>query len=352
MERMGILEEWLKSIVAENTKKHHKRALSRFVEFMKESPETLLEERRAQFGKSKLIETRVIEFYQWLQKKKGLSQNSARSEVIGVQSFFSYYSVPLQLRGKLPNTHMKLDAEKLTAEDLRNLYKYNDLSIKTWIAFSRDCPARIGDLLEVRRKQIKSEFLLKSEKENVVGKVFLSNETIDLFKRYWTTVPESEYAFSSPTGYKYDQTTINRTLKAATKKAGIDKKITQHSLRKLWITSAINLGLPEIVYKILSFKSVSPDMLTYFLDREDLGNYWKKVTDFLSLEPTANANARVGNLEEDMQLLARALMKLIEQERGRPFGAMLGMLAKGEVSEREYLEQFLKEEWGKKKREE
>jgi len=271
-------------------------------------PETLLEERRAQFGKSKLMETRVIEFYQWLQKVKNLSQNSARSEVIGVQSFFSYYSVPLQLRGKLPNTHMKLDAEKLTAEDLRNLYKYNDLSIKTWIAFSRDCPARIGDLLEVRRKQIKSEFLLKSEKENVVGKVFLSNETIDLFKRYWTTVPESEYAFSSPTGYKYDQTTINRMLKAATKKAGIDKKITQHSLRKLWITSAINLGLPEIVYKILSFKSVSPDMLTYFLDREDLRDYWKRVTNVLSLEPKA-VNNKLGNLEDILEKVGIALAK-------------------------------------------
>lgn len=49
--------------------------------------------------------------------------------------------------------------------------------------------------------------------------------------------------------------------------------------------------------------------------------------------------------------LARALVKLIEQERGRPFGAMLGMMAKGEISEKEYLVQFLKEEWGGKKRE-
>jgi len=44
-------------------------------------------------------------------------------------------------------------------------------------------------------------------------------------------------------------------------------------------------------------------------------------------------------------------VKLIEQERGRPFGTMMGLLAKGEVSAKEYLEQFLKEEWGSKKRE-
>jgi len=41
--------------------------------------------------------------------------------------------------------------------------------------------------------------------------------------------------------------------------------------------------------------------------------------------------------------LARASIKLNEQERCRPFGTMLGILAKGELAEREYLEQFIKE---------
>ena len=341
MERMGIVEEWTKSLPSENTKEHHLRGLRYFNEFMGQDAETLLKLRRKQYGNSKQFETQALEFFKWLQETKGISSNSARSYIIGVQSFFSYFDVPLKLKRKLPNLHMKLDAEKLTAEDLRKLYKYNDLTVKTWIAFSKDCPARIGDLLEIRRDQIKPEFLLKSEKENVVGKVSLSEETIDLFEKFWANVPKSEYAFSTPSGKKYDQTSINKMLRAATKKAGVNKKITQHTLRKLWITSAINLGLPEIVYKILTFKSVPPDMLTYFLDREDLRDYWKRVVDFLSLEP--QANGRIGSLQEDMQLLARALIKLIEQEkRGRSFGAMLGILAKGKLTEREYLEQYLK----------
>jgi len=338
MKRMGILEEWLKSIVAENTRKHHKRALKRFIEFIGMRPEAILEARRTQFGKSRLMETKVIEFYQWLQKEKKLSENSARSEVIGVQSFFSYYNVKLQLKGKLPDTHMKLDAEKLTAEDLRSLYRFNDLTVKTWIAFSRDCPARIGDLLEIRREQIGPEFMIKSEKANVVGKVFLSDETIALFKKYWDTVPKSEYAFSSP----HDQTNINRMLKASAKKAGVKKKLTQHSLRKLWITSAINLGLPEIVYKILAFKSVSQDMLTYFLDREDLRDYWKKVTDFLPLEP--QANGRVTSLQEMTNLLAKALAKIIRRElQAQGYGKeTLGFLVDySKFSDKEILEQFL-----------
>jgi len=303
MERMGVREEWLRNIVAEGTRKHHQRALRRFVAFMRMSPEEILEARRAQYGKSKLMETKVIEFFKWLQETQNLSANSARSEVIGVQSFFSYYNVRLQLRGKLPDTHMKLDAEKLTVEDLKMLWKFNGLRIKTWIAFARDCPARIGDLLAMRREQIKPEFLIKSEKANVIGKVFLSMETIELFEKYWNTVRKSPYAFSSP----HDQTNINRMLKAAAQKAGIQKKITQHSFRKLWITSAINLGLPDTVWKILSFKSVPQATLTYFLDREDLRDFWQKVVTHLSLEPKPN---RVGDMEKTVDLLKETLTTL------------------------------------------
>jgi len=46
MECVGVLEEWLRSIVALDTKKHHKRGLNLFSEFMKKDPETLLKERR------------------------------------------------------------------------------------------------------------------------------------------------------------------------------------------------------------------------------------------------------------------------------------------------------------------
>lgn len=43
-------------------------------------------------------------------------------------------------------------------------------------------------------------------------------------------------------------------------------------------------------------------------------------------------------MEEMVHLLARALMKLIEQEQGaKPWGAMLGILAKGEIPRKNIL---------------
>jgi len=341
---MSVLEEWEKSLPSRNTRDHHLRGLRYFSEFTGEKPERLLRERRRQFGKSKLFETKTLEFYEWLQKTRRMTGNSARSYIIAIQSFFSYYDVPLRLKRKLPNLHMKLDQKKLTPEDLRTLYKFNDLTIKTWLALSRDCSARISDLLEFKRDQIKPEFLIKSNKESIVGKVFLSEETIDLFERFWKTIPESKYAFSTPSGERYDPTGINKMLKRASKKAGLeDLKITQHSFRKLWITTAINLGMQTEIIKILSFKSVDPSLLTYFLDREDLRDQWQRVTSFLSLEP--RANGRVDTLNEAVDLILKTLRKMILKEvSADQASGYLGLVRDySRMTLKEILEEYLKE---------
>jgi len=345
---MGILEEWNKSILRENTRKHHLRSLRYFAEFMGEDPETLLKLRREQFGKSKYLETKAIEFFKWLQTEKKLSENSAASTIIGVRSFFSYYDVPLKLKGRIKSTHMRLDEVQITIEDIREMYEYGDLKEKLWISLSIDAPLRIGDSLRLKREQISSEFMIKSEKEGVVGKVFLSQRTLDLFKKFWNTVPKkSEYAYVTTQGKPYDQDSINKMLKRSCKRAGLNeklcKKIHQQLFRKLFISAAVNLGIQTEIIKILTFKSVGQDMLTYMLNRHDLREHWAKVTDVLDLEPT-KANGRVDNLQEAVDLVLKALGKMLRKElASQEYGkGTLGLLVDySKFSDKEILEQFL-----------
>lgn len=99
-------------------------------------------------------------FYKWLQEEKKLSQNTSRSYIIGLQSLFSYAGVPLKLKGKLPKLHMKIETYRPTTEDLQKMYSFGDLEIKAWLSLSRDCPARISDLLKITYDQIQQgEFL-------------------------------------------------------------------------------------------------------------------------------------------------------------------------------------------------
>jgi len=295
MDNMTLEEEWLESILADSTRDHHLRAINYFRVFLGNvTTEKLVEMKREE----RTFETRVIMFYKWLQETRGNTSNTARSYVIGLQSFFSYVGLPLRLKRKLPKLHMKLEGYRPTSEDLEKLYRYGDLQIKAWVALSRDCPARISDLLKITPKQVQQEeFLIKSQKENVVGKVYISEETQGLFKMLEGNV-------TLPT----TQRGVDKLLQRACKNARIPHKINQHLLRKLWISTATNLNINQVIIKILSFKSVPEDVLTYFLDREDLRNAWQRVIHALPLE--SRTNNRVGDIEKTVDMLKETLTTL------------------------------------------
>jgi hypothetical protein len=198
---------------------------------------------------------------------------------------------------------MKLESWKPTLEDRQKLYKFGDISVKAWLSLSRDIPARMGDMLKITNDQIESgEFTLLSKKESVVGKCYVSEDTRALFKQLETAkivLPKSQRG-------------IDKMIANACKIAGLPKRINQHLLRKLWISTAINIGIPEVIYKILSFKSVPQEVLTYYLDRQDLKDSWNKVIETIPLENKSSGNGKVTSLEEDSKLFAEALWELVK----------------------------------------
>jgi len=294
MNNMTIEEEWLSQILGSSTRAGYKRALLYFKTFMNvDSTKNLVLIRR----KERNFETRVIQFYQWLQKEKEVSSNSARAYCIAIQSLFSYLGLPLKLKHKLPKTHMKVETWRPSLEDIQRVYRFGDIAVKSWLSLSRDIPARISDLLKITTEQILSgEFLLLSRKESVIGKCYVSEDTKTLFKQC------SNADIVLPT----TQAGIDKMIFNACHVAGLPKRLNQHLLRKYWITVAVNLGLQETIVKILSFKSVPQETLTYFLDREDLKSSWQKVINAIPLESKNGIN-KVSNIEKELAELKQAL---------------------------------------------
>jgi len=339
MDDMPIQEEWLSQILGEATRKAYTRGLTCFKEFMdNNSTEDLIKLRQQE----RHFETKIIQFYQWLQDGKGLTQNSARAYIIGIQSLFNYAGSPLRLKNKLPKLHMKLESWSPSIEDLQKLYKLNDISIKAWLSLSRDVPARMSDMLRITTEQIESgEFLLQSKKENVVGKCYVSEETKTLFRQLKTA------QIVLPT----TQSGIDKMISDGCRIAGFSKRINQHLLRKTWLSTAINLGTPEIVYKILSFKTVPQELLTYYLDRNELREYWKRVIEALPLEP--KSNGRITDLQKEtedlrnaMKVIARFVAEEMRRTRlaQRPSKESLKELMKRTKRDLEVLDNFVKEE--------
>jgi hypothetical protein len=300
MDDMTMEQEWLSQILGSGTKPHYTRGLHYLMEFLGVSTgEELLKLAKGE----KHFETRVIQFYTWLQEKKGLSGNSARSNIIPIQSFFTYAGCPLRLKHKLPKLHGKIENWKPTFQDLQKLYGLGDISVKAWMSLSRDVPARMGDMLKITSEQVESgEFLVRSQKEGVTGKCFISEQTRTLFRQLDAakiTLPRSQRG-------------IDKMMANASRIAGLAQRLNQHLWRKIFITTALNQGISEVIWKVLTFKTVPLETLTYYLQQgTELKEHWEKITAGMPLEVRSNGNGKVTSLEEDGKLFAEALWELV-----------------------------------------
>ncbi|MCJ7770831.1 hypothetical protein MUP37_04545 [Candidatus Bathyarchaeota archaeon] len=296
-ENMPLREDWLSTIRSTNNKRKYSRVLDGFLQYL--NVKTL--EDLAALRKSDVhFENKIVRFHEDLQKK--VSKNTASAYVIPIMSFFTYMGTPLRLRRKIPRIHMKLEKWRPALENLQQVYKVGDISVKAWLCLSRDIPGRMSDMLTITNDQIQSgEWMIESKKENVVGKCYTSPETQELFRQLKKANIELPRT----------QRGIDLMMDKACRIAGLPQRLNQHLLRKVWITKAIDLGIQETIIKILSFKSVPEEMLTYFLGRSDLRDYWKRVTDSIPLE--GKSNGRLTSVEEELRTLKEALSS-VEKE--------------------------------------
>jgi integrase len=287
---MGIKEEWLSSLLKDNTRKHHERNFNYFLEFTQSSPEQLIQLRKDEG--SKRFATRVNLFHKWLMDDKGLTDNSARSSVIAVQSFFSYYDLPFKT--ELSVTKMKIENFTLTLEDLQKVFRLGDLQIKTLLSLMKDCPCRVNDLATkvIPKINNQKEFMIESEKENVVGKVYLSEETSELYsqlKRTGQSLP-------------FTRMGIAKILDRASRIAEIPH-INPHLLRKFFYSVGVNLNINDSVLKVLMFKAIPKSDLTYILNRNDLRDSWQKIVNSILLE--SKNNGKISNLQQEIDNLKK-----------------------------------------------
>jgi hypothetical protein len=183
----------------------------------------------------------------------------------------------------------------------------------------------------------RTEFMIESQNECIVGKVYVSDSTIELFntmRKAGMSLPKTEGG-------------VNKALQKACKIADIPF-LNPHLFRKHFTSVAINLNINETIIKVLTFKSVPKDMLTYFLNRTELREAWQKVVLQTPLEKT-NGNGRLNNVEEIVNLTLQAMAKLVLPEvktklamKQASSGGAMGLIELPKLSAREILEEYLK----------
>jgi integrase len=133
---------------------------------------------------------------------------------------------------------MRVETYVPSVEDLQRVFSLGDVQVKTLLSLLIDVPARIGDICKkVIPKLPSKEFTIVSEKENVTGKVYVSETTLELFKN-----PRSELP-NTPNG-------IGKVLKKAFETADLPS-IHPHVMRKVFWSKGCDLGINRTLLRIL-----------------------------------------------------------------------------------------------------
>ncbi len=347
---MGLtmsVQEFLDSLPSKGTKKVYKMGLKKFLEWYGKSAEQVLKERKddlTQRPSEDLVTYRnrasnyskIIERFHAHLIDEGYKINTAKSLTNGIRQLFRYYQMDIKVRsGSNLNKTVKTQRNfPLTIEHVRRMYDVANFRERVILSMATDLGLRIGDFLEIKKDDLPIlsleapiSFHVMTDKEDVLAKGFLSQETVDLLKKYLETLPEDNpYLF--PSSRKAPQpiskTQLGNLLRDLAEKAGIkinnNKRLTFHCFRKMFLSAAIDSGIGLTAGKILCGKTVDNSDSTY-LTTVKLRQHFIQLKRFLTItqqpkvetEKIDSLKKAINKLQDDLTI-QKTITKTVSEE--------------------------------------
>jgi integrase len=309
---MGLtmsVQEFLDSLPSKGTRKIYKSGLKKFLDWYGKSAEEVLKERKddlTQRADEDLVTYRnrasnyakIIERFHAYLIDEGYKINTAKSLTNGIRQLFRYYQMDIKVRsGSNLNRMVKTQRNfPLNIEHVRRMYAVANFRERVILSMATDLGLRIGDLLEIKKDDLPDlsleppiSFHVMTGKEDVLAKGFLSQETVELLKKYFETLPEDNpYLFpsSQKAPKPISKTQLGNLLRDLAEKARIkinnNKRLTFHCFRKMFLSAAIDSGIGLTAGKILCGKTVDNSDSTY-LTTVKLRQHFIQLKKFLTI---------------------------------------------------------------------
>jgi integrase len=333
--RMGLelsVKEFLDSLPSRGTRKVYKYGLNKFLEWYGKTGKEVLEERKDDLtqrpnedivtyrNRAAKYERIIESFYNHLMEK-GYKINAAKSITHGIRQLFRFYHMDVRMRSG-SNVNRTVKTQKsfpLTIEHVRRMYVVADFRERVILSMATDLGLRIGDFLEIKKLDLPDlsleapvAFDVMTDKEDVIAKGFLSQETVDLLKKYVDTLSDDN-PFLFPSNQKKNKpiskSQMGNLLRDLAEKAEIKvtngKSLSFHCFRKMFLSAAIDSGVGLTVGKILCGKTVDSSDITY-LTTVKLKQHFIQLKKFLMID------VQPGVEEEKVDLLKKAVSRLQE----------------------------------------
>jgi hypothetical protein len=201
------------------------------------------------------------------------------------------------------------------------MYAVANFRERVILSMATDLGLRVSDFLKIKKQDLSDltleapiSFDVMTEKENVIAKGFLSQETVELLKKYIKTLKkDNPYLFPSNQNKpkSISRTQIGNLLKDLAQKAGLKvsngKSLTFHCFRKMLLSAAIDSGIGLTAGKKFVGKTIPQSDDTY-LTTVKLREKFKQLKKFLTItQPAKSENQQLEKLNSAVTKLSEEL---------------------------------------------
>lgn len=184
----------------------------------------------------------------------------------GIKKYLAYKGINIsQLNLKRPRKEKRLPTV-LSLEEVKQLLDaIANLKHKTLLSLIYSGGLRIGEAINIKVSDIDSKRMLihiKDAKGRKDRYTLLSPSFLELLRVYYKTYRPKNYLFEGQNKQRYSSTSAQKILKSATKKAGLNKHITLHTLRHSFATHLLENGTDiRYIQELLGHRSPKTTMI-------------------------------------------------------------------------------------------
>lgn len=216
---------------------------------------------------NKVDETELHKYFYHMVHTKNISYSYQKQIAMGLKLYYKeVFNTNINLEFLFPKRKPEKLPIILSKKDiLKIIEKTNNLKHKCMVALTYSAGLRIGELIDLKIVDIDSSRMIihiKSAKGNKDRIIPLSEKLLEILREYYKEYGPKEYLFEGQKGGKYSTSSFNKLLKAACKRARINKNITAHTLRHSYATHLLEKGTDiRVIQKLLGHNSIKTTML-------------------------------------------------------------------------------------------
>jgi len=327
------VQEFLDSLSSKGTKKIYKMGLKKFFNWSGKTADQILKDRKddlTQRPNEDIVTykiraskySKIIEQFHAHLINEGYKINTAKSLTNGIRQLFRYYQMDIKVRNgsSLNRTVQTQRNFPLTIEHVRKMYAVANFRERVILSMATDLGLRISDFLKIQKQDLPDlsleapiSFDIMTDKEDVIARGFLSQETVELLTKFLATLPkDNPYLFPSSQNKPkpISRTQIGNLLNDLAQKAGLKinngKSLTFHCFRKMLLSASIDSGIGLTAGKKLVGKKISQSDDTY-LTTVNLREKFIQIKNFLTINKLPKIEI------ENIESFKKAISKLQEE---------------------------------------